>query len=263
MKNLSRRDVLGPLGIVAGSCVFSSCLGGSATPAADQVKPSHSPWTYHELDPDVTGARAYDDYAKGHCMYGVFSPVISQLGERHGQPYQSFPVDMMRYGGGGTGGWGSLCGALNGSAALIGLFVQKEEDMKQLVAEMFLWYEQTPLPVYPPARPSLDVEIPETISNSIICHASVTRWCKAAGHKTESKPRKERCRRLTADVASKTVEILNSYHCGHFARLHQTSEEAKECQSCHTKGSEKENSKGAMRCGSCHFSGADVHPARI
>jgi len=260
MKNLSRRDVLGPLGIAAGSCMLSSCLSGNETPAADQAKASDRPWTYHELDPDITAARAYDDHAKGHCMYGVFSSVITQLSEEYGEPYRSFPVGMMHYGGGGTGSSGSLCGALNGSAALIGLFVQEEEEMKQLVAEMFLWYEQTLLPTYSPATPGLDVEIPKSISNSILCHASATFWCKVAGHKTSSKPRKERCRRLTADTARKTVHILNSYHHDRFAPLHQSTEEVKECQSCHTKGSEKENSKGTMSCGSCHFSPTDTHP---
>lgn len=251
---------MGPLGIVAGSCVLSSYLSGSQAPAADQEKTSNVFWAYHELDPDVTAARAYDDYAKGHCMYGVFSAVITQLGERYGEPYRSFPVGMMQYGGGGTGGWGSLCGTLNGSSALIGLFVEKEEDMKKLVAEMFLWYEQTLLPTYSPAKPDLDIEIPESISNSILCHASTTFWCKVSGHKESSKPRKERCRRLTADVARRTIEILNSYHRDRFASVHQFSEEVKECQSCHTKGSEKENSKGSMSCGSCHFSHTDVHP---
>ena len=31
-------------------------------------------------------------------MYGVFAPVITQLAEKHGEPYKSFPVNMMRYG---------------------------------------------------------------------------------------------------------------------------------------------------------------------
>ncbi len=260
MKNLSRRDVLGPLGIVAGSCMLSSYLSGNQAPAADQDQTSSRSWTYHALDPDITAARAYDDYPKGHCMYGVFSAIITQLGEKYGEPFRSFPVGMMHYGGGGAGGWGSLCGALNGSSALIGLFVEKEEDMKKLVAEMFLWYEQTLLPTYTPTKPGLDIEIPKSISDSVLCHASATFWCKVSGHKESSKPRKERCRRLTADVAGKTVELLNSYHHDRFVSVHQFSEDVKECQSCHSKGSEKENSKGSMSCGSCHFSHTEEHP---
>lgn len=260
MKSFSRRDVLGPLGVAAGSYMLASYLSGGQAPAADRKQTPDSPWLYRELDPNATAARAYDGYPKGHCMYGVFSAVMTQLGEKYGEPYRSFPIGMMHYGGGGGGGWGSLCGALNGSAALMGLFVGKEKDMKKLVAELFLWYEQTLLPVYSPAEPGLDVEIPKSISDSVLCHASATFWCKVAGQKESSKPRKERCRRLTADVARKTVEILNDYQRDRFAATCQASEEVKECQSCHGKGSEKENSKGAMSCTSCHFSHTDVHP---
>ena len=251
---------MGPLGLVAGSCVLSSCLSESQAPAGDPESVSDTPWAYHELDPDVTAARAYDECAKGHCMYGVFAAVVAQLGERYGAPYRSFPLGMMRYGAGGTGGSGSLCGALNGSAALIGLFVGTEEEMKQLVTEMSLWYEQTEMPLHVPAKPALDIEIPKSAAHSVLCHVSATRWCRISGHKAFSKPRKERCRRLTADTARRTVEILNSYHRHHFARAHALSEDVKKCTSCHARGSEKENTNGSMNCGSCHFSLAENHP---
>ncbi len=263
MRNLSRRDVLGPLGIVAGSCMLSSCLSEDRAPAQDEAKAPDAPWAYHELAPDVTAERAYYACTKGHCMYGVFAPVISQLAEQYGDPYRSFPVGMMRYGAGGTGGSGSLCGALNGAAALIGLFARTEEETKQLVAELFLWYEQTERPVYVPAKPVLDIKMPTSASHSVLCHVSMTRWCKVSGQKAFSKPRKERCKRLTADTARKTVEILNSYHRNRFAPAHALSQEVKKCQSCHGKGSEKSNSSGRMSCGSCHFSLTDSHPKTI
>ncbi len=143
MKNVTRRQVLGPLGIVAGSCVLSSCLSKNLASVPDKENKPDFPWAYTELDPDITAEKTYYDCEKGHCMYGVFAPVISQLAEKHGEPYKSFPVDMMRYGVGGTAGSGSLCGSLNGAAALIGLFTETEEQMKQIVGELFLWYEQT------------------------------------------------------------------------------------------------------------------------
>jgi len=90
MKNFSRRQVLGQLGIVAGSCVLSPCLGKNLASAPDKEKKSNFPWAYTKLDPDITAERAYYDCQKGHCMYGVFAPVISQLGEKHGEPYKSF-----------------------------------------------------------------------------------------------------------------------------------------------------------------------------
>ena len=99
------------------------------------------PWKYAVLNPEVTAEIAYKDYEKGHCMYGVFSSVISQLADTYGEPYRSFPLEMMRYGFAGVAEWGSLCGAVNGAAALIGLFTKKEEELKELIDELFLWYE--------------------------------------------------------------------------------------------------------------------------
>ena len=260
MKDMTRRDVLGPLGIVAGGCVFSSCLSESRATTLDGEKASNSSWAYHALDPAITAEKAYRAYAKGSCMYGVVESVLSQLAEAYGEPYASFPVDMMRYGAGGTGSSGSLCGALNGAAALIGLFVTSEEEMKQLVGQLFLWYEQSELPVYVPGEPTMDVAMPKSVSQSVLCHVSTTRWCTTSGHQAFSKPRKERCRRLTADTAGKTVEVLNSHFNGRFAPAYSLSEEVKECKSCHTKGSEKSNSRGTMSCGNCHFSIAHEHP---
>lgn len=251
---------MGPIGIVAGSCVLNTCLSENLVLSADEDKTRGFPWVWAELDPDVTAKRAYHDCPKGHCMYGVFASVISQLAEKRGEPYRSFPVDMMRYGLGGTGGWGSLCGALNGSAALTGLFAQTEEHLKQLVDEVFLWYEQTELPVYVPKRPMLDIPIPKSVSGSVLCHVSVTKWCKASGHKALTKPQKERCKRLTADTAKKTVEVLNAYFAGRSTTGRQFDEKTKQCMSCHTKGSEMQNSRGKTSCTSCHSSIGDEHP---
>jgi hypothetical protein len=212
------------------------------------------------LDPDVTAEKAYHECKKGHCMYGVFSSVVSQLAERQGQPYSSFPIGMMRYGLGGAAGSGSLCGALNGSAALIGLFARNEDEMKLLVGEIFLWYEQTAIPLYVPEKPLLDMKVKKSIPNSVLCHVSLTRWCRASGHKTFSQEQKERCRRVTADTAKKTVETLNAHFAGGFSAAHHFEDDVKTCKSCHTKGSEISNSRGKMRCTTCHFTLATEHP---
>jgi hypothetical protein len=186
-------------------------------------------------------------------MYGVFASVMSQLAEKYGEPYSSFPVDMMIYGAGGVGGWGSLCGAINGSAALVGLFVKDEDDIKKLVNEIFLWYQQTELPIYVPQKPGLDIKMPRTVSDSVLCHVSATKWCKTAGHKTYTKPQKERCKRLTADTAKKTVEVLNAHFASRFTPVLKHDDNTKGCMSCHTaKDSEVQDSRGKMACGSCH-----------
>jgi hypothetical protein len=256
---LTRREVLGAVGIAAGSCALSSCAtdemsslrGGTGKPAF--------PWKYAELDPDITARRAYYNWDKFYCMYATFAPAISQLADKYGQPYRSFPVEMMRYGAGGMAGWSSLCGTINGSAALISLFVKKEKELNRLVDELFLWYQQTELPLYVPEKPVLDIDIARSVSNSILCHGSVTRWCKVSGHKTFTKARKERCKRLSADAAKKTVEILNAHFASRFSAAQKHNEKTQQCRSCHTKGSELEDSLGKMSCTGCHSSLPDEH----
>lgn len=250
---LTRREVLGAVGLAAGSCALSSCAMQEMGSSKDGIaKPVH-PWKYVKLDPDITAQRAYAHCLKGHCMYGVFTSVMSQLAEKYGEPYRSFPVEMMIYGAGGVGGWGSLCGAVNGSAALVGLFVKDEDEIKKLVNELFLWYQQTELPQYVPQKPGLNTTIPKTVSNSVLCHVSTTRWCKFAGHKAYSKPQKERCRRLTADTAKKTVEVLNAHFASRFTAVLQHDDNTKGCMPCHTaKGGRVQASRGKMACGSCH-----------
>jgi hypothetical protein len=137
----TRRDVLGAVGIAAGSCALSSCATEEMGSFHDGAGKPIFPWKYAELDPDMAAHRAYHDWDKAYCMYATFAPAISQLADKYGQPYRSFPVEMMRYGAGGVAGWSSLCGTVNGSAALMSLFVKKEEQLQQLVDELFLWYQ--------------------------------------------------------------------------------------------------------------------------
>ena len=186
--------------------------------------------------------------------------IAEAIAEKRGEPYRSFPVDMMRYGGGGTGDSGSLCGALNGGAALIGLFARSEDETNKLIAGLFLWYEQTKLPAYVPPKSVLNMEMPTSVSNSILCHVSISRWCAASGHKAFDDKRNERCCRLTADVARKTIEILNANFIGKYRADAALSEGDKACHSCHTKGSELSNTRGNMSCGGCHFTLAKEHP---
>jgi hypothetical protein len=93
---------------------------------------------------------------------------------------------------------------------------------------------------------------------TVLCHVSLSKWCKASGAEVGSPEMKERCRRLTADVASKTVELLNAnlQSCCQFAG---STAEVKSCLSCH--GKELHDTLGQMRCGSCHQQLSKKHHA--
>ena len=255
----TRREVFGALGIAVGSCMLSSCMRQEMKTTQGKTDPDVACWPYHELDPQTTAERAYLYHYEGHCMYGVFKSIVWQLAERYGEPYRSFPCRMMTYGAGGVASWGSLCGALNGTGAVIGLFASRKEQAS-LVNQVFLWYEQTELPVHIPDQPKLDMEMSASVARSVLCHPSVGAWSKASGYPVAGKEHMERCARLTADTARQTVIVLNESLSGRVARPTLTDEKVSQCNTCHGRDSERRDVLARMTCGSCHSGLSEKHP---
>ena len=262
MTRLTRRELLGSAGLVAGTGFLGGCHGqsqASTKPEAGEPRPpakeelaKSCAWGYAELDPALVADKAYQRFPEGGCMYAVAGSIVSTLGDLLGEPYRSFPLGMMRYGAGGTGGWGSLCGGLNGAAAIIGLLHQDKEDKQRanLIRDVFVWYETTPLPKYRPKDVAELAEIPSSVAGSVLCHVSASHWCEVSGNKAFSKEQKERCRRLSCDVVAKTVELLNRDLTGSctFAEL---TPDVKSCIECHGKD-ERADAMGKMSCSTCH-----------
>lgn len=211
-----------------------------------------SDYKYVPLDPKKTAEKAYQNYPKGSCMYGVFSSVVEQLAEKLGEPFSSFPIQMMKYGHGGVNGYGTICGTLNGASALFGLLINDKKAIDALALELFRMYEETPLPKYNPTEPAMDYTPPTSESKSVLCHASTTRWCKKAEHTIGSKERKERCRRLTADIAAQTVTMLNDYFSNSFIANAHDNESVRTCTTCHGPQGKVANTSVKMDCNSCH-----------
>lgn len=242
----------GGVGAVTLTNAFKPDIKAAATPEKLEFKEGESAWKYTRLDPEITAEIAYNNYPDGSCMYGVFSSVISQLAEKIGEPFASFPSRMMKYGHGGVNGSGTICGSLNGAAALIGLLVEGKGNQDALSARLFHLYENSPLPAFEPKDPGFDYSPPTSTAESVLCHASNTRWSKASGLRVDSKERKERCRRLTADIAAATVEILNEYHDNAFMANSFDNETVRTCMSCHGKEGKVGNTSAQMNCNSCH-----------
>lgn len=272
-KRVTRRQLLGSVGLTAGASLLTGCgeslhgspLGEETTPGnqpesktAKSEGNTGTPWRYARLDPAVVATEAYRQFVDGGCMYGLFAGIMAVMTKEHGEPYRSFPFHMMKYGEGGVAGWGSLCGTINGGAAIIGLFAQDKEQRQNLIAQLLSWYEAAELPTYQPKVAQDSPAVPKTIAGSVLCHVSVGNWCKTSGNEVGSAEMKERCRRLTAEVAAKTVDLLN-------ANLHEPckfadpSSEVKSCLSCH--GKELHDTLGKMRCNSCHQQLSTKHPA--
>ena len=213
---------------------------------------SETNWKYAQLDPAISGQIAYEQYSVGSCMYATFFGVASQMAARFGEPYASFPFHMMKYGHGGVGGFGTLCGALNGAAALIGLFVGDKKMRDNLINDLFQWYENSQLPVFKPQKAVMDFTPPSSVSNSTLCHASTTNWGKTSGFKIDSDERKERCRRLSGEVAAKVTHSLNHFFNNDYATVYQNNDNAGTCLTCHGKEGKLNNISGKMNCTSCH-----------
>jgi len=246
MKPLSRREALLSVGLGAS---LVSHVAGNRPGTAEAGMGSQPPrWIYNRVAPADAATEAYGLYPSGGCMYGVFKGVMDRLAVKGGEPFRSFPCQMMKYGEGGGAGWGSLCGALNGAAAMIGLFIDDKERREAVLAELFHWYEDTPLPAYRPTGAGEELE--QTTAHSVLCHVSSVRWCEATGSPAVSPERKERCRRLTADVAAKTIELLNRHADAeaHFAGL---STHVQSCVDCHGK-KDLNQTAVKMDCDTCH-----------
>lgn len=209
-------------------------------------------WEYYTLDPAQIAELAYKNYDSGSCMYAAFKSIISPLAEKYGEPYVSFPLHMMKYGHGGVGGYGTLCGALNGAAAVIGLFVDDKAMRDNLITGIFRWYEKTKLPEFRPQLAILGFTPPSTVSNSTLCHVSNTKWATEAGYNVNGDERKERCRRLTSDVASRVTVVLNEYFGNTYLTSGHENETVETCMTCHSDKGKVANTSSKMNCTSCH-----------
>lgn len=243
---ISRREAIGMLGIAA-AATLSPLLAEKGLAAKVSAPQAGNIWPYVILDPDTVAERSYRAYQQGHCMYGAFYGIVGELAQVKGAPFTSFPFHMMKYGAGGGADWGSLCGSLNGAAAAVSLV---SANPKPIIDDLFGWYQHEHLPNYRPRHSTLDIA--PSVSHSLNCHESVTRWCKASGCKSFSKERIERCGWLTASVSRQVTEFLNRQARDGFKPSYPIADKVEGCLDCHENGSPREDMRGKMECSPCH-----------
>ena len=199
----SRRDFLKNAGKIAVAASVATALPMSVV----AEKPVH-PFTYVHLDPDATADRAYDAFTKvGGCCASVAEAIIGQLAEVVGAPFDGVPIEMFTNGGAGYG-QSSLCGCIGGAAACIGLVCDKATS-SAILKELCAWYKETNLPIYDKKEKALAQVVP----GSVNCIDSLGKFFAASGVSSMSDPgRIVRCSCLAADVAKKTVELLNAHY---------------------------------------------------
>ena len=178
------------------------------------------PWPYVKLDPEKTAEIAYNEWYRVFCGAAVINSVFSQLREKVGEPYKSFPIDSFVFLEGGMAGWGTVCGSNAGANIVSNVIIGPRiagpdcEQGASIGSEILQWYSETALPVFSPKTPKQPTKIVQTTSNSPLCHVSVGKWMKSSGFALASPERKDRCARVAASVAYKLVQDLNAWKDG-------------------------------------------------
>lgn len=226
-ETISRRNLLIGAGKLAvGTAGMAAILPGGFLSSHAEAKDGPTekwPWPYVKLDPATTAEIAYNEWYRVFCGAAVVSSVFSQLREKVGEPYKSFPIDAFVFLEGGMAGWGTVCGSNAGANivanAIIGPRIAGPECQHghSIGSDMMEWYSESALPNYTPKEPKQKTAIIQTTSNSPLCHVSVGKWMKKSGFALGSPERKDRCARITASVAYKLVQDLNAWKDGKYA----------------------------------------------
>ena len=261
-----RRGFMVGAGSLAGLAVLGSTVGARSKAldnplAADTDVDGPLPYAYIEPNEILPLARS-NHIAGMECGMGSFATIIEKLREEVGEPYYGVPTHATYWAGGGGAGWGTVCGALVGSNTAISVIHGNSSTTKKLVDELQRWYTQHKFPQYTPPTDAegMTEELPTAHPEEILCHVSVTNWCRETGYASGSAERSERCHRLTAETAAKAVELLNAEHEGNFDKVATAMDPAtvdseNGCRSCHFKGDDFSGgqfTRGKMECMGCH-----------
>ena len=263
-KGQSRKEFLAnsskyALGAVAGIAGLNTLAGGKLLA---NNKEFVWPYPYAAIDPEVARVKAHTLYYSGQdCCAGAFGGIVECLKETVGDPWTTFPIEIMLFGRGGGVGWGSICGTLNGAAALVSLVTEKAPS-GALINEIWGYATTANLPSDAANAATYEIinysgEMAQNISGSPLCHAMVSQWNIVAGAKTGDPARKERCARLTGDIAAKTAEVLNAHFASTFTATFTDPESNATCMACHG-GAAFNNVMTHMECAPCHNT-APVH----
>ncbi|HEY5548190.1 MAG TPA: hypothetical protein VIL17_01185 [Coriobacteriia bacterium] len=260
---LSRRKFLAGAGAILGLAVMPSVL--TKPEVAEAAASKDFPWSYTALDADKVARSAYETYYASGCMEATWWPIVKALADSDlpdaATTWGTLPKNMMKFGGGGVAGWGTLCGTLNGSCAIIAAV----GGPTKISDEAMQYYAETPLPTngvdrsmraggWTPAGPNVPVDgplvnVPTSTANSQLCHASLSQWTMTTGSADGTRQQKDRCGKACYDMVFKTVTMLNAWKASGALPAGTLDASIAACQTaCHT----TPIAKGKMACDSCH-----------
>jgi hypothetical protein len=104
-----------------------------------------------------------------------------------------------------------------------------------------------------------DEVLEQSSCESVLCHISVTKWCEVSEVGVKDLKRKERCGRLTGDVAAKAAELLNAHYGTGFTAEYVPPATIASCMACHGNDGFKKNVSSKSECVQCHGNYEDIH----
>ncbi len=263
---MSRRKFLAAAGAVVGGAAVSG-LVLAEHPSTAQAAATAIPWPYPtdpaaQPDPETLARHAYEIYYAAGCAEACWWPVVEFLAPGNPTTWGSLPNFMFKYGGGGVSSWGTICGTLNGSAALIAM----TGAPAKITDEVFQYYGETPLPTngidkavaagwtptpFPPQTTIVSPlpNVPTSTAHSQLCHSSLSQWTMTTGAADGGREQRDRCAKACHDIVLKTTTLLNAYFAnnGHVLPPGTLDPTIATCQvGCHS------SAKGKMACDSCH-----------
>ena len=260
---LSRRKFLAGAAAVIGL----AAIPAFAKPAVAEAAPTHElPWAYTTQDAEALGRRAYESYYLfGGCAEATWWPIVEALAADTNNPdhllWASLPKKMFAFGGGGVNGWGTVCGTLNGSSAIIKMIGADGS----LIDNNMQFYGETPLPTngidkavrggWAPVVGVIApvVNAPTCTAHTQLCHASISQWTTMTGLPDGGRDQKDRCAKACYDMMKHTVENLNAFLASGAKPSAALDPTVAGCATptCHAAAGPKPM-KTKMACDSCH-----------
>lgn len=238
-KKISRRDVITGAGMAMAGAALATVAGSPLVNIAEAAKGKSKSFGFKKIDVDAVGKSAYVNYGKVFCAQTVSSALIDQLAKEVGGQWKTFPQDALFWGHGGITGWGTACGTLIGAGMVVGLAVEDKKVAERVVNDVMAYYANTNLPVYKPKKIVIAKIKSQSTAGTPLCHVSVGKWMKKENVKFFSKARKERCGRISADIAMYTAMLLNQVADGTYKPGHGINAKTygittqENCNECH------------------------------
>lgn len=218
-----RKLIVGAGAMAAGAAVLSAGVAGLVEKAQASGMTTYK---YKKLNVKEVGQIAHETYFTKFCAETVLTGLFKPLAKSVGAPYSSFPLNSVFWAHGGMMGWGTACGCLTGAGMAIGLITAGDNNKvttkggrkavkvgEAIINDVIAFYANESLPQYKPAHPKAKLKN-QSISDTPICHISVGKWMKKEGVKFFGIERKERCARLSADIAMHAATLLNEWAAG-------------------------------------------------